>query len=97
LLRAIDSYEGSNVVRSALRLAPMVFVRPGELRAAEWKELNLDIGEWRIGAERMKMRVQHIVPLSRQAVAILRELEPVTRRWPVRFPESPNRQAAAVG
>jgi integrase len=78
LLRAIDAYDGSNVVRSALRLAPLVFVRPGELRAAEWKEFNLDAGEWRIGAERMKMRVQHIVPLSRQAVAILREMEPVT-------------------
>jgi integrase len=86
LLRAIDSYEGSNVVRSALRLAPMVFVRPGELRAAEWKEFNLDNSEWRISAERMKMRVQHIVPLSRQAVAILRELESVTGAGRYVFP-----------
>jgi integrase len=86
LLRAIDAYDGSNVVRSALRLAPLVFVRPGELRAAEWKEFNLGAGEWRIGAERMKMRVQHIVPLSRQAVAILREMEPVTGAGRFVFP-----------
>jgi integrase len=86
LLCAIDSYDGSTVVRSALRLAPLVFVRPGELRAAEWKEFNLDAGEWRIGAERMKMRVQHIVPLSRQAVAILREMEPVTGAGRFVFP-----------
>ncbi len=86
LLRAIDAYEGSRVVRNALRLAPLVFVRPGELRAAEWKEFNLDAGEWRIGAERMKMRVQHIVPLSRQAIAILREIEPVTGAGRFVFP-----------
>jgi integrase len=86
LLRAIDAYDGSAVVRNALRLAPLVFVRPGELRAAEWKEFNLDAGEWRIGAERMKMRVQHIVPLSRQAVAILREMEPVTGAGRFVFP-----------
>jgi integrase len=86
LLRAIDAYDGSVVVRSALRLAPMVFVRPGELRAAEWKEFNLYTGEWCIGAERMKMRAQHIVPLSRQAVAILRELEPETGAGRFVFP-----------
>jgi integrase len=86
LLRAIDAYDGSNVVRSALRLAPLVFVRPGELRVAEWKEFNLDVREWRIGAERMKMRVQQIVPLSRQAVAILRELEPITGEGRFVFP-----------
>jgi integrase len=86
LLRAIDAYDGSAVVRNALRLAPMVFVRPGELRAAEWKEFNLDSGEWRIAAERMKMRVQHIVPLSRQAVAILREMQPVTGAGRFVFP-----------
>jgi integrase len=86
LLRAIDAYDGSAVVRNALRLAPMVFVRPGELRAAEWKEFNLDAGEWRIGAERMKMRVQHIVPLSRQAVAILHEMHPVTGAGRFVFP-----------
>jgi integrase len=72
LLRAIDGYEGSFVTKCALRLAPLVFVRPGELRRAEWSEFGLDKGEWRIPGERMKMREQHIVPLSRQAVAILR-------------------------
>jgi integrase len=77
LLRAIEAYEGSQVVRSALCLTPLLFVRPGELRAAEWREFNLDAGEWRIGAERMKMPVQHIVPLSGQAVAISREMERV--------------------
>jgi integrase len=99
LLRAIDAYEGSTVVRNALRLAPMVFVRPGELRAAEWKEFNLDAGEWRIGAERMKMRVQHIVPLSRQAVAILRELEPVTGtgRFVFPSPRTPKRPLSDNG
>jgi integrase len=86
LLRAIDAYDGSAVVRNALRLAPMVFVRPVELRAAEWKEFNLDGGEWRIGAERMKMRVQHIVPLSRQAVGIFREMHPVTGAGRFVFP-----------
>jgi integrase len=86
LLRAINAYDGSAVVRNALRLAPMVFVRPGELRAAEWKEFNLDSGEWRIAAERMKMRVQHIVPLSRQAVALLREMQPVTGTGRFVFP-----------
>ena len=86
LLRAIDSYDGSNVVRSALRLAPMVFVRPGELRAAEWKEFDLDAAEWRISAERMKMRAQHIVPLSRQALAILRDMQPVTGAGRFVFP-----------
>ena len=80
LLRAIDDYEGYFVTKSALRLAPLVFVRPGELRRAQWPEIDLDKGEWRIPAERMKMREQHIVPLSRQAVAILRELEPLTNR-----------------
>lgn len=78
LLRAIDGYAGSLVVRCALRLAPLVFVRPGELRMAEWDEFNLEEGEWRIPASRMKMRAPHFVPLSSQAVEILRELHPLT-------------------
>ncbi|MEL7641677.1 MAG: integrase arm-type DNA-binding domain-containing protein [Solidesulfovibrio sp.] len=78
LLRAIDGYQGSFVALCALRIAPLVFVRPGELRHAEWSEIDLDKAEWRIPAEKMKMREQHIVPLSRQAVAILRELHPLT-------------------
>ncbi|MHB8815567.1 MAG: tyrosine-type recombinase/integrase [Steroidobacteraceae bacterium] len=78
LLRAIDGYAGSIVVRCALRLAPLVFVRPGELRMAEWDEFNLDEGEWRIPGARMKMRAPHFVPLASQAIEILRELQPLT-------------------
>lgn len=80
LLRAIDSYTGSFVVKSALQLAPLVIVRPGELRQAEWSEIDLDAAEWLIPAERMKVKSQgdHLVPLSTQAVALLRELQPVT-------------------
>lgn len=78
LLRAIEGYKGSFVTRSALKLAPLTFVRPGELRHAEWTEINLDNAEWRIPAARMKMREKHIVPLSRQAVEVLRELQPLT-------------------
>jgi integrase len=78
LLRAIDGYHGTPEVRCALRLAPLVFVRPGELRAAEWSEMDLDAAEWNIAAGRMKTRQPHLVPLSAQAVAVLRELLPVT-------------------
>jgi len=78
LLRAIDGYTGSPVTRSALALSPLLFVRPGELRAAEWTEFDLDASEWRIPAAKMKMRIAHIVPLSMQAVAILRDLYPLT-------------------
>jgi integrase len=66
-----------------------VFVRPGELRQAEWSEIDLDKAEWRIPAVRMKMREQHIVPLSRQAVAILRELEPLTNGPIATKPQAP--------
>jgi integrase len=89
LLRAIDSYQGFFATKCALRLAPLVFVRPGELRKAQWPEIDLDKGEWRIPAERMKMREQHIVPLSRQAVEILRELEPLTNRVILAKPNAP--------
>ncbi len=78
LLRAIDGYDGSFVVKSALRLAPLIFVRPGELRQAEWPEFDLDAGEWNIPGARMKMKEAHLVPLSRQAVEILRELHVLT-------------------
>lgn len=81
LLRAIWQYEGSPVTAAALKLAPLLFVRPGELRQAEWAEIDLDAEQgpqWVIPPEKMKMRVQHIVPLSRQAVAILEELHPLT-------------------
>jgi integrase len=78
LLRAIDGYQGSPITKYALKLAPLLFVRPGELRKAEWSEFNLDGAEWRIPAARMKMREQHIVPLSTQAVEILNELHTLT-------------------
>ncbi len=80
LLRALDGYSGQPAVRSALKLGPLVFVRPGELRHAEWKEFDLDGAgpTWRIPAEKMKMKDAHVVPLSTQAAAILRDLEPHT-------------------
>jgi len=80
LLRALPGYSGSHVVACALRLAPLVFVRPGELRNAEWAEIDLDAGTWSIPAAKMKMRQAHIVPLSTQAVAILREIHALTGR-----------------
>jgi integrase len=91
LLRAIEGYRGSEVTKAALRLAPLVFVRPGELRKAEWTEIDLDAGEWRIPAERMKMPSKHIVPLSRQAVAILRDLRPLTGNGHYVFPGARSR------
>jgi len=86
LLNAIDNYHGSFITKCALRLAPLVFVRPGELRAAEWSEINLDNAEWNIRAERMKMREPHLVPLSTQAIAILREIHPLTGGGKYVFP-----------
>jgi integrase len=78
LLRAIDGYDGHYVTRFALRLAPHVFVRPGEMRYAQWQEFDFDAAVWTIPAGRMKMRKPHTVPLSRQAVALLRELQAIT-------------------
>jgi len=86
LLRALDGYTGFFVTKCALRIAPLVFVRPGELRKAEWSEIDLDNAEWNIPASRMKMREPHLVPLSRQAVEILRELHAVTGRGQFVFP-----------
>ena len=86
LLRSIDSYRGSIVTRCALQLAPLVFVRPGELRHAEWSEMDLDAAEWRIPAEKMKSGVLHIVPLSRQALDVLREIHPLTGHGRYVFP-----------
>lgn len=73
LLRAINGYSGSQIVRHALRLAPLVFVRPGELRNAEWADIDLDTAEWRYLVS--KTKTQHIVPLSRQAIEILTDLK----------------------
>jgi integrase len=78
LIRAINGYQGSFVVRCALRFTAMTFARPGEIRQAEWSEIDFDNAVWRIAAERMKMRREHLVPLSRQAIEVLRELHPLT-------------------
>ncbi|MCA7901938.1 integrase arm-type DNA-binding domain-containing protein [Burkholderia cepacia] len=93
LLRAIDGYQGTFPVICALRLAPLLFQRPGELRAAEWAELDLDTGIWEIPSDRMKRTKQgkasggaHIVPLSSQAVAVLRELHALTGNGRFLFP-----------
>ncbi len=91
LLRAIDAYEGGLIVRCALRLAPLVFVRPGELRRMEWAEISVERGEWVIPGEKMKMKREHIVPLSRQAVEILEEIRPFTGAGRYVFP-SPTSQ-----
>lgn len=86
LLRAIESYEGFFVTKCALKLAPLFFVRPGELRQAEWEEFDLEKAEWRIPAEKMKMRQMHIVPLSTQAITILQELHAYTGQGKYVFP-----------
>jgi len=78
LLRAIEGFTGAFTTRCALRLAALAFVRPGELRHAEWREFDFDKAEWRIPAGKMKMKEQHIVPLSAQAIAVLREIQPLT-------------------
>ena len=80
LLRAIDGYDGQPMTLLALRLAPHVFVRPGELRQAEWSEIDLEAKVWKIAASKMKMRQPHMVPLSRQAIDILREAQALTGR-----------------
>ena len=93
LLRAIEGYEGALVTQCALRLAPLLFVRPGELRQAEWSEIDLDAAQWNLPAEKMKTREPHIVPLSDQSLAILRELQPLTGAGRYVFPggRSPRR------
>jgi integrase len=86
LLRAIDGYEGQGLTKLALQFAPHVFVRPGELRHAEWEEFDLDAGVWNIPAGKMKMGKAHHVPLSKQAIAILKELHAATGPTGYAFP-----------
>lgn len=86
LLRAIDGYQGQPAVMVALRLAPLVFVRPGELRGAEWHEFDLEAAEWRIPAARMKMDSEHLVPLARQAIEVLEDLQTTTGHGRLLFP-----------
>jgi integrase len=91
LLRAIHAYQGHPATEAALKLAPLLFVRPGELRRAAWEEFDFDESEWRIPAARMKMRALHVVPLATQAVQILRDLGPVTGRSSYVFPSPMSR------
>jgi integrase len=86
LLRAIDGFEGQPTTRYALQLAPLVFVRPGELRKAEWAEFNIDDAEWRIPGAKMKMRRPHRVPLAPQTLTILAELRQITGGSKYLFP-----------
>lgn len=86
LLRAMDGFTGTFPVKCALKLAPMLLVRPGELRQAEWAEINLDAATWEIPAAKMKMRAAHMVPLPSQAVEILRQLHPLTGNSRFVFP-----------
>ena len=86
LLRAIAGYEGHFVIKTALQLSPLVFVRPGELRAMEWIEVDLENAIWSIPGHRMKMSSDHIVPLSTQTVALLQELHFVTGDRQLAFP-----------
>lgn len=97
LLRAIDAYRGGPIVRAALKLAPMLFQRPGELRGAAWAEIDLDAALWTIPAARMKRGkdgkengAPHLVPLSTQAVAVLRDLHPLTGHGAMVFPGERN-------
>lgn len=86
LLRSIHAYSGHPVTVAALKLTPLVFVRPGELRKAEWTEIDLGAAEWRIPGAKMKMKLDHVVPLARQAVELLRELHPITGHGRYVFP-----------
>lgn len=90
LLRALWGYDGTVAARAALKLAPMLFVRPGELRAARWADIDLDNAEWRYTAT--KTNTPHIVPLATQAVEILRELHPITGRSEFVFPSERDRK-----
>jgi integrase len=86
LMRSIFAYVGHPYAMAALKLSPLVFVRPGELRAAEWSEIDLEGAQWRIPGRKMKMKVDHLVPLSRQAVTILRRMHGMTGHGKYVFP-----------
>lgn len=92
LLRAIDAYEGQPATRLAMELLPHVFVRPGELRQAEWGEVDFDAAVWRVPASRMKKRIEHVVPLSRQSLAILDRARRITGGARFIFPAIGNRE-----
>ena len=94
LMRAIAGYHGDVSTEFALKLLPLTFVRPGELRLAEWSEFNLKAAEWRIPAARMKMRELHVVPLSRQALALLQDLHVLHGTGRLVFPSLRSRDRA---
>ncbi|MEQ1706211.1 MAG: integrase arm-type DNA-binding domain-containing protein [Rickettsiales bacterium] len=85
-LQSVENYDGTLQTKLAIQLLLLTFVRTSELRCAEWKEIDLDKAEWRIPAERMKMRDPHIVPLSKQAIKVLRQLHELNGHWPRVFP-----------
>lgn len=91
LLRSIDSYQGSFITKCALRIAPLAFVRPGELRTAEWKEIDFEMGRWTIPASKMKTRETHIIPMPRQLVEIFREIHALTGDGRYVFPGAHNK------
>ena len=88
LMLAIDNYQGGPVVKAALQLSALLFLRPGEMRAMEWAEINWEAERWELAAERMKKKRPHIVPLPRQALEILRELHKLTGRGRYVFPSA---------
>jgi len=88
LMRAVDGYTGLQTTKLALRIAPLLFVRPGELRHAEWSEFDFGAALWRLPAPKMKMRSAHLVPLSTQAIEILRQLQKLTGRGKYVFPST---------
>ena len=95
LLRDIDAYEGWYATKYALRILPLVFTRPGELRLAQWSEIDFARSQWDIPASRMKMRLPHTVPLARQVLAILKELHTLSGDGPFLFP-TPRQKGAPI-
>ncbi len=92
LLRAVEAYQGTSTTRMALKLMALTFVRTGELIAARWTEFDISEAVWRIPAERMKMRTEHIVPLSRQAIETLQTLQVISGNAELLFPGDRNRK-----
>jgi integrase len=92
LMRDIDRYQGTYIVRALLAITPLVFQRPGEIRQMEWKEIDFDKGLWEIPASKMKMKEPHIVPLCSQAIAILKDIQPLTAWGDYVFPNERSRK-----
>ncbi|WP_289083456.1 integrase arm-type DNA-binding domain-containing protein [uncultured Spongiibacter sp.] len=94
LLVAIDGFQGTLIVQTALKLSPLLFQRPGEIRNMEWAEIDWEEGRWELPAEKMKMKLPHIVPLSRQAQELLKNLKPLTGKGRYVFPSARGRSRA---